>query len=122
MMIFVERTKPLEKKNVATIMPGFFAGGNRMKLLYKHNDEVMTEIETDDVNRTVKIVNHTDQIIDRAFGAVENPTYELFLDFLEDRCFPRTRDGMKLHLRELGLDAYDPVEICKKTNGRLHDR
>ena len=61
----------------------------------------------------------TDDIIHRAFGVVENPTWEDFLEFLEERCFPRTRDNLKLILQDLELDFYDPFYIIEKTQGRM---
>lgn len=80
---------------------------------------VCTIIYADFKNRTVKIENKTDDILHRAFGVKENPTWEDFEFFLEDRCFPRTRDKMKLILRDLGLDCYDPLQIIGKTQGRM---
>ena len=41
------------------------------------------------------------------------------MEFIESRCFPRTRDKMKLQLRELGLPFYDPLMIIGKTQGRM---
>ena len=55
----------------------------------------------------------------RAFGINRNPTWEDFLEFLEDRCFPRTRDNLKLILQDLELDFYDPFYIIEKTKGRM---
>ena len=39
--------------------------------------------------------------------------------FLESRCVPRQRDGLSHYLAELGLDRYDPLEIIRKTAGRM---
>lgn len=55
----------------------------------------------------------------RAFGIVENPKYEEYLEFLESRCFPRTRDKMKLVLEDLDLPFYEPFMIIEKTEGRM---
>lgn len=88
-------------------------------LYYKKHDEVMTEIMVDHYKETVEIVNHTDDPLDKAFGNNESPSYKDFEDFLEERCFPRNRDKMKLHLKQLGLDYYDPYQIVKKTGGKL---
>lgn len=92
-----------------------------MKINYmKDNKGLCTEIDADYKTRTVKIINHTDSIMDRAFGVVENPTFEDFEYFLEDRCFPRTRDKMKLTLKMYGINSgYDPLIIAKKLNGRV---
>ena len=90
-----------------------------MVLLYKYKDDVSTKITVDYKTETVQIENYTDNMIYRAFGVREHPTFADYEQFLEDRCFPRTRDNLKMHLRELGLDFYDPLEIVKKTQGRL---
>lgn len=90
-----------------------------MTLYYKHQDRIMTKIDVDYKAGTVKIENYSDYPLDLAFGVNTNPTIKDFEDFLESRCFERSCAGMKLRLRELGLDFYDPYAICKKTNGRL---
>lgn len=90
-----------------------------MTLLYKHNGELSTKIIVDYDKKSVQITNYTEDLINRAFGVNEHPTFEQFEDFLESRCFPRTRDHMKLHLKELGLSCYEPLSIVMKTHGRL---
>ena len=44
---------------------------------------------------------------------------EDYREFLESRCFPRTRDKMKLVLKDLGIPFYDPYLIIQKTEGRM---
>ena len=39
--------------------------------------------------------------------------------FLEERCVPRQREGIREYLETLGLDEYDPWEIIKRTQGRM---
>ena len=80
-----------------------------------------TEIYADFRTRTVHIVNHTDDLIFRAFGIKEEPTWEDFEHFLESRCFPKTRGNCKDLLKAYGLEnvGYDPLEIVKKTGGRM---
>jgi len=90
-----------------------------MTLYYKNKDRITTKIEVDYQAGTVQIENYSDFPLELAFGVNKHPTIQDFEEFLESRCFPRTRDRMKLHLRELGLDYYDPYAICKKTHGRL---
>lgn len=90
-----------------------------MKFLYKWKEQVTTEIEADYRTKKVSIINHSDDCMKTAFGVNQNPTFEDFEGFLEDRCFPRSRDKMKLHLQELGIDYYDPLSIIKKTHGKL---
>ena len=55
----------------------------------------------------------------RAFGVVETPDYDQYLEFLESRCFPSSRDKMKLILKDLDLPFYDPMMIIEKTEGRM---
>ena len=52
-------------------------------------------------------------------GYTKNPTYEDYEEFLKSRCFPETRDKMKIQLEALGLPFYDPMLIIEKTQGRM---
>ncbi|MBQ2980564.1 MAG: type II toxin-antitoxin system MqsA family antitoxin [Lachnospiraceae bacterium] len=90
-----------------------------VRLYYMHNDKICTLIDVDEHNRQVSIKNYVDHLMFRAFGIVENPKYEDYLEFLESRCFPRTRDKMKLVLEELNLPFYEPFMIIEKTEGRM---
>ncbi len=90
-----------------------------LRLWYMHREKVCTIIDVDDAKRLVRIKNYADHIMFRAFGVIENPTYEMYLEFLEERCFPRTRDKMKLVLADLELPFYDPFMIIEKTEGRM---
>ena len=90
-----------------------------MVLYYKNKERITTKIEVDYRTNTVEIENYSDFPLELAFGVNIHPTIKDFEDFLESRCFPRNRDGLKLQLQELGLEYYDPYAICKKTNGRL---
>ena len=67
----------------------------------------------------ITIHNYTEQILLRAFGVIENPDWKDFEYFLEDRCFPRTRDHAHDILREMNLLFYDPLLIVEKTQGRM---
>lgn len=82
---------------------------------------VGTIIYADYKNQTVKIENKTNEILDTAFGVKQSPTWEDFERFLEERCFPRSRDKLKLVLQDVGVDCYDPLQIIRKTQGRMHD-
>lgn len=90
-----------------------------MTLEYMFNDQLSTKIMVDYKNKTVNIINFTDDILERAFGINENPTFQDYERFLESRCFPRSRDHVKWLLNDLGLDTYNPLEIIKKTQGRM---
>ena len=82
---------------------------------------VGTRIFADYRTQTVKIENKTTRILDTAFGRNLKPTWEQYELFLEERCFPKTRDKLKLVLKDVGVEAYDPLQIIRKTKGRMND-
>ena len=90
-----------------------------LRLWYMSGDQVSTIIDVDEQNRKVEIHNYTKDYIARAFGVIECPSFGDYEAFLESRCFPRTRDKMKLVLEDLGLPFYDPFMIIEKTEGRM---
>lgn len=90
-----------------------------IRLWYMHGQTVCTIIDVNEMKREVHIQNYTDNLMFRAFGVEENPDYKMYLEFLESRCFPRSRDKMKLILKELDLPFYDPFMIIEKTAGRM---
>lgn len=91
----------------------------RMRMYFMNYDELCTTIDIDFLHETIAIQNYTDDIILRAFGIVEHPTWENFEYFLEDRCFPRTRHQVDELLKELGVPFYDPLLIIEKTKGYM---
>ena len=91
----------------------------RMRMNFMNRMNLCTTIDIDFRHEKIKIQNYTDQIPLRAFGVVENPTWDDFQLFLEDRCCPRTRDHTKQILRELGVPFYDPLLIIEKTKGEM---
>ena len=54
-------------------------------------------------------------------GRNTEPSFDDYEEFLRSRCFPETRDKMKLELKRLGLPFYDPLMIIEKTEGRMAD-
>lgn len=90
-----------------------------IRLWYMHEQTVCTMIDVNEVRREVYIKNFTDQVMFRAFGAVEKPDFQMYEEFLKSRCFPESRDKMKLILRDLDLPFYDPMLIIEKTEGRM---
>ena len=90
-----------------------------MIIHFMDRDGICTVIKADFKTETIEIENRTDDILHRAFGIKENPTWADFEFCLEDRCFPRTRDKLKLVLQEIGVDCYDPLAIIRKTKGRM---
>lgn len=90
-----------------------------MILHFMDDDGICTIIHADFMKEEITIENRTDDILHRAFGINEKPTWDDFEYFLEDRCFPRTRDKLKLVLKDIGVDHYDPLTIIRKTHGRM---
>lgn len=85
-------------------------------------DLLGTKVYADEESKQIKIKNFTDFPLPRAFGVNENPTWADFEAMLEERCIPRNRHNLKYNLKAIGLEEYNPLEICKKTGGRMaHD-
>lgn len=90
-----------------------------LRIDYMNHDECCTVILVDFLHEKILIQNETDELLFRAFGVKEKPTWEDFELFLEDRCVPRTRFGMKEILKDYRLDCYDPLAIIEKTGGHM---
>ena len=95
--------------------------GRGLRLWYMYENTVCSVIDVDELARQVKVYNYIDNPLWRAFGVNTEPTYEDYEEFLESRCFPRTRDKIKLELKKLGIPFYDPIMIIEKTEGRMAD-
>ena len=94
-------------------------GEYRFMIIKFYNENILeTTIYAYPDKEIVRIKNHTDDVIHLAFGINQNPTWTDFEAFLEDRCPPRTRANIKEILESLDLQYYDPISICKKTEGR----
>lgn len=92
-----------------------------MRIDYMYKTSVCTTIFVDFLNSSISIINKTPDIIHRAFGIVESPTWKDFEEFLESRCFPKSRGDRKTLLNILGLDSYDPIQIIEKTKGKTYE-
>ena len=88
---------------------------------YKDQEVLLTEMEIDFVNQTVKIKNHTDNLIDRAFGVNEHPTMKDFEEFCEYRSIPQTRYNFKTEMRLRGITDTSPMGIMRFYHGRIDD-
>lgn len=89
----------------------------RLFYMYKHN--ICTLIDVDQIKQEIRIINYTNNLMFRAFGINENPSFEDYQEFLKSRCFPETRDKLKLVLNDLDLPFYDPFLIIQKTEGKM---
>ena len=92
-----------------------------VRLVFMYKQFPCTVIDADYLNKTVSITNRTDDIMHRAFGVNEEPDWNDYEEFLLSRCFPRTRPDIKLILRKIGVDSYDPYQIICRTQGRTYD-
>lgn len=88
---------------------------------YRYYDEttLCTVILADFTAKQVCVENRVASVLDTAFGVNKTPTWEDFLDFLADRCIPKTRCGLDYYLKEVGVPEYDPVQLVEKTQGRM---
>lgn len=92
--------------------------GYTMRMTLMYQNKPCTAIDVDFLRNRIRIQNYTKDILHRAFGVKEDPTWEDFQVFLQDRCFPKSRGNVKSILAGLGLQDYDPLQIVEKTNGR----
>lgn len=92
----------------------------RRVYVYLDREEPATIIDVCSLTHKVSIVNFTDDMLSRAFGIKEKPDWKDFEEFLESRCMPRTRYGIREELSYMGLDVYDPFQIVEETKGRVY--
>ena len=88
-------------------------------LKFWNGDTLCTTIVADFTDHTLCAENHTGQLVKTAFGKKQLPTWADLMAFLEERCVPRRREGIREYLDALGLDEYDPWEIIQRTQGRM---
>lgn len=94
-------------------------GHDLLNVRYFDGQDLCTAICVDLTARDLQIENHTDRLIKTAFGKNNSPSWSDWEAFLEERCIPRQRAGLREFLEQLGLDEYDPLAIVKKTKGRM---
>ncbi len=90
-----------------------------IKFEFYDGEILCTQIIADFTDETLSVKDSTDHIVKTAFGKNEAPTWEDFQSFLEERCLPRSRSGIREYLETIDVEAYDPLEIIKKTSGRM---
>ena len=94
--------------------------GHDVRLLrYFDGDKLCTTIYADFTDEVLAVENHIDDPVKTAFGNKILPIWEDFLAFLEDRCIPRKRAGLREYLDVICVGEYEPLEIIKITAGRM---
>ena len=96
-------------------------GHKLMKFELYNRDELCTIIYTDFTDKTLSVRNTTNNIVKTAFGKNDTPTWLDFQSFLEERCVPEGRSGIREYLETIGVESYDPFEIIKKTRGKMSE-
>ena len=94
-------------------------GHKLLKLEFYDRESLCTKIIADFTDETLSLENTTEHIVKTAFGKNEVPTWGDFQSFLEERCVPRSRSGIREYLDTIGVEEYTPIEIIKKTSGRM---
>ena len=94
-------------------------GHTLLEIRYYNGDALCTLIYADKTVRDLCAENYTEQAVKTAFGKMQIPSWTDLEEFLEERCIPRQRAGLREYLEALGLDEYDPLAIIQKTKGRM---
>ena len=97
------------------------AEGCTLRITYMYQQHPCTIIDVDFLRQKVMVQNKTKDMLHRAFGVIEHPSWNDFELFLKDRCFPATRGNAKELLKQLQLTSYDPLQIVEKTRGRTEE-
>ncbi len=90
-----------------------------IQMLFYDGDLLCSRIIADYTQKAVCTENYVDDCIRTAFGNDPAPTWAAYETFLEDRCIPSSRAGLREYLDAIGVDHYDPLEIIRKTAGRM---
>lgn len=94
-------------------------GDSFKKISYYDGNTCCTTIYIDMDARILRVKNHTNNLTKTAFGKNLTPTWDDLEQFLEERCIPRQRAGLREYLEAIGVDEYDPWRIIEKTEGRM---
>jgi len=90
----------------------------RLFLLYDCN-VLCTTIYADFTVKRIVAENHLNDHIKTAFGNNTLPSWDDFQIFLQERCIPKERAGLREYMEAIDVSEYDPVEIIRKTAGRM---
>ena len=94
--------------------------GHKLYLFEYYNYQTLcTKIVADYTDCTLCFENYVSNFLHTAFGNNLSPTWNDFRAFLEERCIPRARAGLREYLEEINVDKYEPLDIIQKTKGRM---
>ncbi len=94
--------------------------GHKIYLFSYYDDQTLcSKVAADYTNQTLCFENYTNNFLRTAFGNNLTPTWEDFQMFLEERCIPRSRAGMREYLETIGVERYETLDIIQKTKGRM---
>jgi len=125
---YLNQNNDKEKENYNTVKSwerlnkafrGIDAAEYTVRMEFMCGEDCCSVILVDREKKRLAVMNETDELLHRAFGVKVEPDWADLEEFLESRCFPRTREGVDLILRELGLEEYDPFAIVERTGGRM---
>lgn len=94
--------------------------GHKLYLFdYYNNQTLCSKIVADYTDCTFSFENYVSNFLHTAFGNNLSPTWDDFQKFLEERCIPRSRAGLREYLETIGVERYEPLDIIYKTKGRM---
>ena len=94
--------------------------GHKVLLLSCYSgDTLCARIAADETGETLHVENLATDYLKLPFGNNPNPSWADYRHFLENRCIPKTRAGLQEYLEAIGVDSYEPLEIIRKTQGRM---
>ena len=94
--------------------------GHKILLLSCYSrDALCARIAADETKKKVCVENLAADCLKLPFGNNPSPSWADYQHFLEDRCIPKTRAGLQEYLEAIGVDRYEPLEIIRKTQGRM---
>ena len=94
-------------------------GHDVRRLQFYDGETLCTTIYADFTDETLAVRNYIGEPVKMAFGNNILPTWADFQAFLEERCIPRQRAGLREYLDAIGVIEYDPFAIIMKTAGHM---
>ena len=88
-------------------------------LSYFDDETLCSRIVADYTTKSICFEDCVDHFIHTAFGNNLTPTWGDYEAFLESRCLPKTRAGLREYLETIGVAAFNPLAIIQKTGGRM---